>query len=117
MLSQHDALPVYQGIERIVDVLYRTRASTFHRKMPYGHFGQLIPDGAEFRNRQTELYPFVGVVNGLTDHPPGGANGSRAELDAAHVEDVDRNLEPVLALREHVFYRHEAVVEEQLTCR
>src|SRR3546814_7719851 len=93
MLSQHDALPVYQGIERIVDVLSRTIASTFHRKIPYGHFGQLIPDGTEFRNRQTELYPFVGVVNGLTDHPPGGANGSRAELDAAHVRSEEHTSE------------------------
>ena len=49
--------------------------------------------------------------------PFGGTDHGTAELDAADVEDVDRDLEALFALIEQVLDRHLHVVEEDLAGR
>ena len=76
--------------------------------------GQLVADGAILGDGPAELVALVGVLHAAGQRALGGTDHCAAELDAADVEDVDRDLEALLALIEQVLDGNLDVVEEDL---
>ena len=77
------------------------------------HGGQLLADGVEEGDRLAELLALEGVAGDVIDRRLAAAEVGGAELEAADVEDVQGDRQPVAGLAQEVLPRHLQVVEEE----
>ena len=104
----------FERLDGVVDVLGGAVGGRLTGIDLDGALGQLVADGAILGDGSAELVAFVGVLHAAGQRALGRADHGATELDAADVEDVDRNLESLLALVEQVLDRDLDVVEEDL---
>ena len=84
----------------------------FERILPRRHLAELVLDGAEAGDRHAELLARAPRTSPLRRSPPGRRPSTCAELEAAEVEDVERDLVALADLAEHVLGRHLDVLED-----
>src|SRR5207253_2132165 len=77
------------------------------------HAGELLLDQAELDDRLAELAALFGVVDGVAERALDPGHVARAELDAAEVQHVKRDLVALADRPEYVFDRHLDVVEHE----
>ena len=77
------------------------------------HFGELLADGAERGDGLAELLPLGGIRRRLRDYPARAAAAHRRQLEAAVVQDVERDFVALADFPEHVLRRHARVLQDQ----
>ena len=90
------------GVDARVDQPGGAIHHAFERVLPCRHLAQLVLDGAEAGDRHAELLARRRVLGGLADSRTRAARTHRAELEAAEVEHVERDLVALADLAEHV---------------
>ena len=83
----------------------------FERVLPRHHLAELVLDGAEGRDRYAELLARAGVLGGFANRRARAARAHRAELEAAEVEHVERDLVALADFAEHRVGRHLHVLQ------
>jgi hypothetical protein len=77
------------------------------------HVGQLLFDQFEAGQRLSKLHAPLRVFDRPRDAKLGGSGAAGAERGASEIEHCERYFEPFAQLPQHVFARHEHVVERQ----
>src|SRR6266545_690444 len=90
----HDARAVaaVAGVERAVDIAQRAVRHRVAHERANRHAGELLLDEAELGDRLAELAPLLGVLDGVVERLLHAGHVARAELHAADVQDVERDL-------------------------
>ena len=79
--------------------------------------GDFFADSAEFADLNAKLLAFVGVLDADFQGVFSGAGDGRAKFEASDIEDIEGDFVPLADFAQNVFYRHLAVIEDDLSGR
>src|SRR5207249_2675695 len=81
--------------DRAIDVAERAIRHRVADEGAYGHAGELLFDQTELRDRPPELAPLLRIFHRPIERELHARHIARAELHAAEVQDVERDLVPL----------------------
>ena len=77
------------------------------------HLRQLLANQAEVRDALAESLALFGIGNRILQRSARAADAARAQLEAAYVQNVERDDVAFADLAEHVLHRHLAIVQDE----
>jgi len=112
-LSAAVAAPRRTFRDRLIDQSGRAVEHALHAVEPQRHLAELLLDRAERGQRLAELAPGRGVTSGFGERRLGAAAAHRRQLEAAVVQDVERDFRALADFAEQIVRRHLCVVQQQ----
>ena len=101
------------ALQRRIQQAGRAINDAFAHEHADGHLAQFVFDRAEVADRLSKLGALVGVLHGIRDDVLGAAHCGRAELEAADVENIERDLVPFAGFAQQIFNGHTGVFQDQ----
>ena len=96
-----------------VDVAGGPVHHALHGVRPRRHLSELVLDCAERRDGLTELLTLGRIFRRLADRDVGASAAHAAKLEAAEIQNVERDLVPLPDLAEQILRRHAHVLKNQ----
>src|SRR5262249_40232137 len=115
----------FENLLNIVDigvletVVHQTGSAIYHALCnpdPNGHFGELVLDRSERGDGLTECDPLPGVLNRIVESRFRPADRSGAQLRAADVQNVERNVMALADLPDNVLNWNLCVIQNERAC-